>query len=49
MLQNKALPASPLYSRDFTVTVNEHVARSLGLTLDGTALRERLLRREGGP
>jgi ABC-type uncharacterized transport system substrate-binding protein len=49
MLQNKALPASPLYSRDFTVTVNEHVARSLGLALDGTALRERLLRREGGP
>ena len=49
VLQNKAMSASPLYSRDFSVAVNEHVARSLGLTLDGVALRERLLRREGSP
>ena len=49
VLQNKAMSASPLYSRDFSVAVNEYVARSLGLTLDGAALRERLLRREGSP
>ena len=49
VLQNKTLSVSPLYSRDFSVAVNEHVARSLGLTLDGAALRERLLRKEGAP
>ena len=30
------------YPADFTVMVNEHVARSLGLTLDAAALAERL-------
>ena len=49
VLQDKALSATPLYSRDFSVAVNEHVARSLGLSLDGAALRARLLRREGAP
>jgi ABC-type uncharacterized transport system substrate-binding protein len=49
VLQGKALPAAPLYSQDFNVAVNEHVARSLGLTLDAGALRERLRRREGTP
>lgn len=49
VLQGKALPASPVYSQDFSITVNEHVARSLGLTLDADALRTRLRSREGPP
>ena len=49
VLQDKALSATPLYSRDFSVAVNDHVARSLGLSLDGAALRVRLLRRESLP
>ena len=49
VLQGKALSATPLYSQDFSVTVNEHVARSLGLTLDADVLRARLRRREGMP
>jgi ABC-type uncharacterized transport system substrate-binding protein len=47
VLQGKALPASPVYSQDFSVSVNEHVARSLDLTLDGEALRAHLRSREG--
>lgn len=34
------------YPNDFTVSVNEHVARSLGLSLDEAALTERLKRME---
>jgi len=49
VLQGKTLSATPLYSQDFNVAVNEHVARSLGLTLDADALRARLRRREGAP
>ena len=49
VLQGKALSATPLYSQDFSVAVNEHVARSLGLTLEPDALRVRLRRREGAP
>jgi ABC-type uncharacterized transport system substrate-binding protein len=49
VLQGKALPANPVYSQDFSVTVNEHVAHSLGLTLDGEALRAHLRSREGTP
>lgn len=49
VLQGKALPAHPVYSQDFSVTVNEHVAHSLGLTLDGEALRAHLRSREGTP
>ncbi len=49
VIQGKALPATPVYSQDFSVTVNEHVARSLGLNLDAAALRERLRSREGAP
>ena len=49
VLQGKALPPTPLYSQDFTVTVNDHVARSLGLTLDARALMTRLHRLEGAP
>lgn len=47
VLLGKALSAKPIYSLDFSVTVNEHVARSLGLTLDADALRARLRSREG--
>lgn len=46
VLLGKALSANPIYSLDFSVTVNEHVARSLGLTLDADALRARLRSRE---
>lgn len=49
VLQGKMLSATPLYSQDFTVAVNEHVARSLDLTLEPEALRARLRRREGAP
>jgi ABC-type uncharacterized transport system substrate-binding protein len=49
VLQGKALPATPLYSQDFSVSVNEHVARSLGLSLDADSLRDQLRRREGAP
>ncbi len=49
VLQGKALSAMPLYSQDFSVSVNEHVARSLGLSLDADILREQLRRREGAP
>ncbi len=48
-LQGKMLPATPVYSLDFQVTVNQHVARSLGLTLDGDDLRQQLRRAEGAP
>ena len=47
VLLGKALSVNPIYSLDFSVTVNEHVARSLGLTLDADALRARLRSREG--
>lgn len=49
VLQGKALSATPLYSQEYSVAVNEHVAHSLGLTLDANALRARLQRREGSP
>ncbi|MHB8949024.1 MAG: ABC transporter substrate-binding protein [Rhodoferax sp.] len=49
VLQGKALSATPLYSQDFSVAVNDHVARSLGLKLDAAALRKQLLAREGAP
>jgi len=47
VLQGKALSTNPIYSQDFSVAVNEHVARSLGLTLDADTLRARLRSREG--
>jgi ABC-type uncharacterized transport system substrate-binding protein len=46
VLQGKSLSATPLYSQDFSISVNEHVARSLGLSLDAESLRTRLRRRE---
>ncbi|NDP39303.1 MAG: hypothetical protein GZ093_11220 [Rhodoferax sp.] len=49
VLQGKALSATALYSQDFSVAVNDHVARSLGLSLDAAALRTRLLRAEATP
>ncbi len=39
----------PQYPLQFEVSVNEHVARSLGLKLDGITLAERLRRLERGP
>lgn len=39
----------PQYPQDFSVSVNEHVARSLGLNLEPQALTERLRRLEKGP
>ena len=49
VLEGKALPASGVYSSDFQISVNEHVARSLGLPLDALDLRQRLRQREGSP
>jgi putative ABC transport system substrate-binding protein len=48
VLQGKALMALPVYSRDFSVTVNEHVARSFGLKLDAAVLTTRLRSLESG-
>ena len=49
VLHEQALPAGPVESRDFEVGVNEHVARSLGLILDASALRLDLRRLERLP
>lgn len=48
-LQGKGLPLEPQYSRSFSVAVNEHVARSFGLSLDADQLNAQLRRREGSP
>ena len=48
-LQGKALPSVPVYSQEFTVGVNAHVARALDLKLDGQDLGERLRLREAVP
>jgi putative ABC transport system substrate-binding protein len=45
VLQGRPLPA-PQYPRDFSIGVNEQVARSLGLVLESEALAEQLLRQE---
>jgi putative tryptophan/tyrosine transport system substrate-binding protein len=47
VLQGKSLPSSPLYAQNFSVAVNEHVARSLGLDLDANELGNQLRKREG--
>ena len=49
VLHGKALPEAPVYSNDFEITVNDHVARSLGLKLDAQSLHKRLRQREGEP
>ena len=41
-LQGNALPA-PQYPQDFEISVNDHVARSLGLNLDARVLTDKLL------
>jgi ABC-type uncharacterized transport system substrate-binding protein len=48
VLQGGPMPASQ-YPQEFDVAVNEHVARSLGLTLDEAALNERMRRLERRP
>ena len=48
VLQGRPLGA-PQYPHDFSVSVNEHVARSLGLSLDAQVLTERLKRQEKSP
>ncbi|WP_294768660.1 ABC transporter substrate binding protein [uncultured Rhodoferax sp.] len=48
LLQGGAPPVSQ-YPQDFEVAVNEHVARSLGLTLDEAALSDRMHRLEKRP
>lgn len=45
LLRGAVVPAQQ-YPADFTVSVNEHVARSLGLNLDESALTQRLKRLE---
>ncbi len=49
VLQGRGLPAAPVHSRDFSVGVNEHVARSMGLSLDARALEEKLRAAERPP
>jgi putative tryptophan/tyrosine transport system substrate-binding protein len=46
--QGRAL-GLPQYPQDFSISVNEHVARSLGLNLEPQALADRLRRLERGP
>jgi putative ABC transport system substrate-binding protein len=48
VLQGSAMPPSQ-YPLDFSISVNEHVARSLGLLLDEAVLDERLRRLEKRP
>eukprot|EP01032_Pedospumella_encystans_P026470 gene26469-29906_t len=48
VLQGGPVPASQ-YPQEFSVAVNEHVARSLGLTLDEVALNERMVKLEKRP
>lgn len=49
VLRGQPLPEQPVESNDFEVSVNEHVARALGLSLDGKALRLALRRLEHLP
>lgn len=48
VLQGRSLP-QPQYPQEFSIHVNEHVARSLGLHLEAALLTERLRRLEKGP
>lgn len=48
-LQGKELPATPLYSQEFTIAVNGPVARSLGLSLDSRSLQDQLRQRRVTP
>lgn len=49
VLRGQPLPEQPVESNDFEVSVNEHVARALNLSLDGKALRMALRRLEHLP
>jgi ABC-type uncharacterized transport system substrate-binding protein len=49
VLQGKPLPSTPQYSQDFSVAINEHVAHSLGLTLNADELREQMRRVGSAP
>lgn len=49
VLQGRGLPEVPLYSKEFEIAVNEHVARSFGLALEPETLRQSLKRRESLP
>lgn len=49
VLQGKSLPPIPVYSQSFSISVNEHVARSLALKLDVEDLQSRLRMRESTP
>jgi putative tryptophan/tyrosine transport system substrate-binding protein len=49
LLMGRGLPAAPQYPQDFNVTVNEQVARSLGLKLDAAVLADRLRQLERTP
>ena len=46
ILQGRGLPALPQYPQEFSVSVNDQVARSLGLKLDAGLLNERLRQME---
>jgi len=48
VLLGKGLPDKPVYPKNFSVMVNDHVARALGLSLDEQALTVRLKSNEGG-
>ena len=48
-LRGQPLPGQPVESNDFEVSVNEHVANALNLSLDGKALRLALRRLEQLP
>ena len=49
VLQGRGLPALPQYPQDFNVSVNDQVARSLGLKLDAGVLNEKLRLMERSP
>lgn len=49
LLQGRGLPAMPQFPQEFSVSVNEQVARSLGLKLDAAVLNERLRQMERAP
>ena len=49
LLMGRGLPIAPQHPQEFSVSVNEQVARSLGLKLDAAALAERLRQLERTP
>ena len=49
LLMGRGLPIAPQHPQDFSVSVNEQVARSLGLKLDAAVLADRLRQLERTP